>query len=191
MTLTAVFCVFIFAVIFLHYGILKKIEICETFKDGFILVYEPHHGDYGNIREKINLVYNFLKNNENLVSFKGFALFLDNPLYKKNKELKSLGGCVLPFEKKIENHLREKNISFFIFKGGKCVYSEFLYKGSFSHTLGLYKVYPKLFDFFKKIGKNPETLLEVYDIKEKKIKYYGIYEFKKKYFLSLFINREN
>jgi hypothetical protein len=190
MTLAALLSVFIFAVIFFHYGILRKIEISEVFREGFILVYEPHLGDYGNIREKINSVYYFLKHNENIVSFKGFALFLDNPLYKKNMELKSLGGCILPFDKKTEDHLKSANIPFLVFRGGRCVYSEFLYRGSFSHTLGLYKVYPKLFDFFKKNEKNPETVLEVYDIKEKKIKYYGIYEFRKKYFQSIFKNKE-
>ncbi|MCB9481452.1 MAG: hypothetical protein H6680_06500 [Desulfobacteraceae bacterium] len=190
LTCLAVISAFIFAVIFIYYGILYKVEVRETESAGFILVYQLHEGDYGKIQDKINSVYYFLKNNENILSLKGFALFLDNPLYSYTKNLKSLGGCVLPYDKKMEENLKHKKIPFFTFKGGKCIYSEFLFKGNFSHTLGLYKVYPKLFDFIKKSTQKPDTVLEIYDIIDKRIKYYSIYDFKKNYFESFFIKEE-
>jgi len=191
LTFLAVISALIFVFIFVYYGILYRVKVKEIESPGFILVYQLHRGDYGKIQNKINSVYYFLKNNENILSLKGFALFLDNPLYRYTKDLKSLGGCILPYDKKFEKILKDKKISFFTFKGGKCIYSEFLFKDNFSHTLGLYKVYPKLFDFIKKLPQKPDTILEVYDMIDKKIKYYSIFDFKRSYFDSFFAKKEN
>lgn len=164
--------VLIFISITVYYGILNKVFIKEGIKGDFILVYKVHTGDYKKIKNEINEVYEELKR-FNIISKKGFALYLDNPLYVEKSYLKSLGGCIL------ENNdpgllpfLKQKGFLTLYQKKEKAYYTEFIHKGEFSIFLSLFKVYPKL---MKTMARESgfETVLEVYDILGKKIKYYS------------------
>lgn len=181
LTGTALFLIFIFIVISINYGLLFKIEIKEINHDSFFLVYKKYRGNYKNIKKIINSVYYELLNEKNIRAVNGFALYIDNPLHIEQNSLRSLGGCILnSADEKLKNELYKSGFEIMEIKKGKALYTRFPFKGDFSSTLALYKVYPK---FLKKVEKNsfkPDIIMEVFNISMGYIEYYAFYNTKKR-----------
>ena len=181
LTGTALVLIFIFIIISINYGLLFKTEIKEINHDSFFLVYKKYRGNYKNIKKIINSVYHELLHEKNVRSVNGFALYIDNPLHIEQNRLRSLGGCILnSADEKLKKELQNSGFEIMEIKKGKALYTRFPFKGDFSSTLALYKVYPK---FLKKVEKNsfkPDIIMEVFNISIGYVEYYAFYNTKKK-----------
>jgi len=167
----------IFAVIaFLgYYGLFYSVKVLKTKAGPFYFVYEDYNGAYKNTKEVMDKIYYRLLNEDGIETYKGAAIYFDNPKEVAEENLRSQAGCLL--EIKDIDQLEEISEKYRVrqFAKAEYVHSEFPFKGVVSIMFSIMKVYPAIGEYMteNKI-KNGEGILEVYDMPNKKILYYVI-----------------
>ncbi len=156
-----------------YLGAFKSVVVSELSDGPFTLVYEKNIGPYqetGKIQDKI---YNSLLNNEKIETFKGFGLYYDNPAEVDKSKLRSISGCILEPKDYSQIDKLSKKYKIDEISASNYVYTEFPFKNKFSILLSIIKVYPELRKYVEQKGyKKNIPIMEIYDIPEKKIKYY-------------------
>lgn len=155
-----------------YYSIFEKIEIREKEKEKMILIGNMYVGNYKNTAKIQDKIYDILLAN-NIETYKGFAIYYDDPKEVSTNQLRSFSGCIL--EEKDYNKIEEiKKLNFEIKEIPRQTFimTEFRYRNPFSVIIGIFKVYPKLNNYIieKKYAKT--EIMEVYDIPNKKILYF-------------------
>jgi hypothetical protein len=141
---------------------------------GETLVYEPVIGDYKQTGTITNKVYYALLNIDGIETFKGFAIFYDNPKKIAKSQLRSDVGCILQ-DADVAKIDSQKLLSKYSIK--QCEHKEYLvtqfpYRGIPSIVLGLIKVYPALSKFAEQSGFEADSpVMEIYDVPNKVIVY--------------------
>ncbi|TCO08914.1 GyrI-like domain-containing protein [Natronoflexus pectinivorans] len=159
-------------ILFAIYGGFHKIrfQICE--EGGETVAFHPHKGDYKKIGKVMDHVYEVLLKDLNIETFRGFAIYHDDPNNIPALELRSEAGCVIedPSREIIERITQKFQIK--VIPHQKYLTTEFPYRGKLSVIVGVLRVYPAI----KKQAKQKMLLenglvIEIYDIPNKKIVY--------------------
>lgn len=167
--------VFILAggIFFLAYnGLFANLKVQVKPAGPFMLVYQKHTGDYRGTGKIMDTIYYGLLENKNITTFKGFGMYYDVPAETKVEDRRSIAGCILEQQNiKSVNELKS-NYMVKELPASEYVYCDFPYKGQGSVMLGIMRVYPAIFKFALEKGLARTPILEVYDIPNKKIRYY-------------------
>jgi hypothetical protein len=168
----------VFIGVLVNYGALLPIIVVEKKEGPMTIVYLKHTGPYQTIKATMDTVYDNLMEKENIQPSRGFGLYYDNPKEAAKEKLRSLAGCILDTQDEAKaDSLKQKGFTVALLPETDAIYAEFPLKGPLSILFGVFKVYPKIMDYQvqKKIPMRP--VMEVYNIREKKIEYimgYGI-----------------
>lgn len=138
--------------------------------DSMIIVYEHLKGDYAKSGKIMDKLYKSLKEN-GYDTTKGFGIYYDDPKTVKKSELRSLVGCII--DEKYYPNLRDIKSKFKMkeIPPSRGLIGEFPYKSWVSIMIGISKAYPKLNKFLQDNKLQPGPVMEVYDMKNKKIQY--------------------
>ncbi|HNZ26703.1 MAG TPA: GyrI-like domain-containing protein [Spirochaetota bacterium] len=148
------------------------VEVSFNYKniESLIIVYEHLKGDYAKSGKIMDKLHKSLKEN-GYDATKGFGIYYDDPKSVKKSELRSLVGCIVdekyyPNLKDIKSKFKMKEIP-----PSKGLIAEFPYKSRISVFIGMSKAYPKLNKFLTNNKLQPGPVMEIYNMKDKKILY--------------------
>lgn len=168
------FLLIILVVVFALYYVefFSKVVVKESQKGPYVLAYREHIGDYKGTRDVQDEIYDLLLEQYDIVTYKGFGLFMDDPKVVPKEKLRSLAGCILEEKDydKIE-FLREKGVNVMKIEKDTFVTAEFPMKASISGLIGVKKVHPKIEEYIKTKGYENTGMMEIYDVPSKKIIY--------------------
>ena len=168
-------CISVIAVctgIYAYFGGFKNIEFETLEQGGEILAYEEVIGDYSQTAEVTNRVYNYLLDEHDIETFKGFGIFYDNPETTDRDRMRSESGCIIQNADSskladISGKVKIKRAA-----KGNYIVTEFPYKGAMSIMVGIMKVYPAMAKYAIENGiKDENPIMEIYDVPSKKIIY--------------------
>lgn len=159
-------------VLFIYYGVFKKVAIELKTQGGESLVYEKVQGDYRQSSVVSDRVYYSLMQDFEITTYKGFGIYYDKPGSVPVDEMRSEVGCILEVadEGKSEN-IKEK---FLVkkYEEKEYIVAEFPIKGKLSFIVGIFKVYPELNRYARENGFSEESpVMEIWDVPNKKILY--------------------
>jgi hypothetical protein len=157
-------------VTFYRSGYFSKIVIEEKEVGPYMLVYEEHIGDYKNTKKIHENLYYALKG-EKVETTIGFGIYYDNPREVSKEKLRSDIGMILDSAdyRKIDQlkaKYKVREIS-----RQKSVVIGFPFKSSLSIMAGIFKAYPALLQYVKEKNYKQREMMEIYDMKDKKIWY--------------------
>jgi len=153
------------------FGCFYKINLKTENTGGEILIYENVTGAYNQASKISNKVYYELLNNYKIETFKGFGIYYDNPKNVEQNKLRSEVGCIgenidIKTLEKIKEHFQVKKLPI-----DNYLVAEFPFKGFPSIIIGMIKVYPIMEKYIVENGFEDGPIMEIYDVKNKKIIY--------------------
>jgi DNA gyrase inhibitor GyrI len=165
-----------------YYGLFATVSVTERSIEPLWLVYEVHTGEYQKIAEITDRVFNGLKK-EGIETSRGFGLYYDKPQNTPAEKLRSIGGCILLTKDTVKLAQIKGKFKVVQFPGGKCLVSEFPFKGMPSIIFAIMKVYPKIGEAMTAKGiKVDVPIMEIYDMPNQKITHVVPYEMPMAYF---------
>ena len=154
-----------------NYGGFTKVNVQLKEEGGEKLVYEKVMGSY----DKTGLVAQKLQyklEKENVVTFKGFGIYYDNPRFVKKDSLRSEVGCILETADTSKIFWLKGKFNIKACPVKKYITAEFPFKGKPSIMVGVLKVYPALMKFVKDNSYDEKgPIMEIYDMPNHKILY--------------------
>ena len=154
-----------------NYGGFSKVKFLVKEDGGEKLVYVNMKGGYDNAGAVIRDLEYKLKN-ENVVTYKGFGIYYDNPRFVKKNELRSDIGCILESVDTGKVFWLKAKFAIKPCPVRKYITAEFPYKGKFSIMVGVLKVYPTMMKFVKDNNFDEKgPIMEIYDLPNHKILY--------------------
>ncbi len=160
------------AVAFLAYsGMFAEIVIKEETLGPYQLVYKRHAGPYreaGKIMDEIN---NSLKENENIETSLGFGIYYDDPKRTHVEDLRSDIGVILDKKDYAKIPALKKKYKVKKYAKTKNAVVEFPFKTKLSIIIGIMRVYKQLEAYRKEKKYKNASIMEIYDMPNKKIIY--------------------
>ncbi|MEI8273291.1 MAG: GyrI-like domain-containing protein [Paludibacter sp.] len=154
-----------------NYGGFTNVNVVQKEEGGEKLVYEKFLGSYdktGSVAQKIQ--YQLEK--ENVVTFKSFGIYYDNPRFVKKDSLHSDVGCILENADTSKTFWLKGKFNIKTCPVKKYISAEFPFKDKMSIMLGVLKVYPALMKFVKDNNFDEKgPIMEIYDMPNHKILY--------------------
>ncbi|MEI6554340.1 MAG: GyrI-like domain-containing protein [Paludibacter sp.] len=154
-----------------NYGGFTKVNIQVKEEGGEKLIYEKVLGSYsktGPIAQKLQ--YQLEK--ENIMTFKGFGIYYDNPRFVKKDSLHSDVGCILENADTSKTFWLKGKFNIKACPVKKYITAEFPFKGKMSIMFGVLKVYPAMMKFVKDNNYDEKgPIMEIYDMSNHKIYY--------------------
>ncbi|EPG73856.1 GyrI-like small molecule binding domain protein [Leptospira fainei serovar Hurstbridge str. BUT 6] len=150
---------------FLGYlGAFNTVEVKEEVQGPFYVVSHQQTGEYRKVGETFQILMKELPAS-GVKDYRMFAIYLDNPNKVPKEQLRSEVGALFsePLKAKpqgISLTLEERTIPV-----RKYLVVDFPFKNFFSIFLGIYKIYPKLFEACEKRGCDLKSryLMEIYE----------------------------
>ncbi|XDD49840.1 GyrI-like domain-containing protein [Leptospira sp. WS92.C1] len=165
--------VFVFSVLFLgicftiflfYMGAFDDVQIKEEIRGPFYVLYHERIGDYRNVGITFETLQKELPE-KGIRDYKLFAIYLDNPNEVPKEKLRSEAGAIFfePLSKVPEGLSIEFKTRTILSK--KYLIAEFPLKNFLSIFLGIFKVYPKLFEACEEKGCDlkGKASLEIYE----------------------------
>lgn len=162
----------IFAIVFVYYGGLIKVNCRIEKQGGEKLVYKQMTGDYAKSAKLMDEIYYSLLNNYAIETYKGFGIYYDNPKLVEKSKLRSEIGCIVEDKDSSKFTQIAEGLSTKTFPERSYIVAEFPSKGKLSILFGIMKVYPAIEKYVEINGyKNEGSVMEIYDVPNKKIVY--------------------
>ena len=142
-------------------GLFKKVEITESPKGPYYMVYKKMQGSYSGIGNIFSYVKKHLDEKEiSVLAYTG--VYYDDPGEVPKDQLKSEGGFAVSKEVYDQLPFLSKDIEKKMIQKQDYITAEFPYKNMLSVFLSLVKVYPKMGKHYTSKGyKKPSYVLEV------------------------------
>lgn len=152
---------FLVAALYGYWGGFSQVLVDQVPKGPYEVVYEVHRGSYANIFRPIERVEARLSN-LGFGNLRGFGLYFYDPDKTPEKDLRSLGGAVLPWGQSLPPEQQVR------FKSATLPKQEYLVakhplKGDASILIGLTRVYPVLEQARIERGLPEGPIIEIYD----------------------------
>ena len=144
-------------------GFFSNSEIHEKTMGPFVLVYEEHTGPYKGTARIMDRIYERLKEEDNIETFKGFGIYYDNPKETPEEQLRSIAGCII--EPADTSRIKTLQGKYTIMNIPEKLYvtSEMPFRSQLSVFAGIVKVYPALGKYMKDKGYARVPAMEIYD----------------------------
>ena len=154
-----------------NYGGFTKVNVLVKEDGGEKLVYEKFMGFYSKTAEVAQkLQYQLEK--ENVVTFRGFGIYYDNPRFVKKDSLHSDIGCILENADTSRIYWLKGKFNIKTCPVRNYITAEFPFKGKMSIMFGVLKVYPAMMKFVKDNNFDEKgPIMEIYDMPNHKILY--------------------
>lgn len=159
---------FVFYLFYL--GAFGKVTVVEKETGPYRLAYQVHYGAYSGIGKVMDNVYASLEA-AGIKTTKGFGIYYDDPKSTPEKQLRSIGGCIVEAGDIKKLSKVSRTIVSSELPKTRCLVAELPYKGMPSVFVGLMKIYPALADHIKKAGYKGAPIMEIYDISAGRIIY--------------------
>jgi len=162
----------VFALIgYLFYlGAFSDITLTEKETGPYRLAYSVHYGAYSGIGRVMDSVYSSLEA-AGIKTTKGFGIYYDDPKSTPEKQLRSIGGCIIESGDISKLAKLGKSITTGVLPRTKGITAEIPFKGMPSVFVGLMRVYPAIADHIKSKGYKGGPIMEIYDMPAGKIIY--------------------
>jgi len=108
-------------------------------------------------------IYERLKEEDNIETFRGFGIYYDDPKTTPGEELRSIAGCIL--EPADTSRIKSLSGKYAIMEIPEKLYvtSEIPFRSQLSVFAGIVKVYPALKKYMKDKGYAQVPAMEIYD----------------------------
>lgn len=155
-----------------YYGAFQKVSIAKSSFDECWFVYKTCTGPYQKTATVSDAIYYDLLNNRNIETFRGMAVYYDNPKEVTPQQCRSAVGCIVekPSESLIE--ILKEQYGVLKIERREAFRATFPYKGRFSIILGVLRVYPAVHSFAKDNNISTTPIIEICDVPEKRLDYY-------------------
>lgn len=156
----------------IYFKMFKKIDLSIDVQGGELIVFKSKTGDYRSSGNVMDEIYESLKTDFNIKSYKGFGIYYDNPREVRRELLRYDAGCII--NKQDVSNINKLKERFEIAECPKKRYliAEFPYKGKTSAIIGVMKVYPAILKYLNKQElPHNGSVMEIYDIPGKRIIY--------------------
>ena len=155
-----------------YYGGFTKVDVRLASQGGETVVYNEIIGDYSQSGLVMDTIYKYLKDNEQIVTTKGFGIYFDNPQKVKKSKLRSEAGCIIETKDVEKVSALTGDFKIKVLPEKQYIVAEFPYEGKLSIMVSLMKVYPALKKYAEKNGFDTNgAVMEIYDIPNGKILY--------------------
>lgn len=163
--------IIIIILIYANYGGFSKVTFQVKNEGGERLIYYEIKGSYSKTGDVIQKLKYKLKK-ENVLTFKNFGIYYDNPRVVKKSKLRSEAGCILEMSDTARVFWLRSKFNVKVCPVKNYITAEFPYKGKMSMMISVMKVYPALMKYVKENGYSEEgPIMEIYDIANSKILY--------------------